>query len=1649
MRARRCHEKDGYTIMDTINFLRWSNPDTFDLSKRRIIHNDHVLKLPEKDVPNNIIDELRVRDFGYNPPRPRQVPSVDMIEKERLEKYGERVDIDPQIMIERFSKLVLKLPMFGYGGQPLKDQTGRIVYRNYTFPEIMKSVSLGGLGVYPAVWRLGQLLSMPPGAIMRMSVGRIRRHLIDRDESHTDDEKELLQLIGALSPSPSPMAPLAPLTISTPSIPSDISYSLPKYSPPKYTPLPKMGKKYRMGSVEALSAHKRRKKRHDDRKRDIDKRSADLIKQQNTLADDLARKGKEYETMIIREETKLDEIMNPEEKKQINKQLIEMKKRQKDELDDIQDEINQMGETRIQLQMRAEKLLEEEEEKEWKQFELEEDMIKSEQIERDRKVAEEMQKRIHEASLPVITPYKDKYDPRFVTPETRPKKDLKSPKRSLERTLAITRKMTDDKAITAFDESKDGVVQMADLMNNDSNVYWAVYNWLLMEDAPMRFDPTKIMTQFRAFVMSDPVLKTQDVIAIKRAWTLFQGEWERIWRTRAANLPEQIETKVDYDGPKAFLDMGIPGNPRLIDAEYVSAVPEGDRKAVFQSVWNWIQNDNNWAKDQWDDVKDAQDLLRRVWGGELRISINSPSYIAPDELIQLTSPLKLFQEEKTKKIVMSGQEEARKKWGWVMLDFRPEWIKNHGWDVWPARRTANNPFMKGNPEYVNLEYYQAINDKGKRDLVNFIWNSFAKKPANKGKHTFDGTNKKQFRAGLQNSTLVIHFAGPNDVRLVTIDEMVAEAEPEKEEEKKKHERVEEPVEEPVPEEKKERVEEPVPEEKKEESWSILRQNEYLSELGRQLETAYSNDITPQIISWWQIEKGWELNPFDVSYDSMVMFNIDDYAKYAYENTLSCWNAERPTLEMSFDFNIYKWIKFVADQKEKWTMKRSGLKKSEKDHKPVVKSLLLKTPQEKVFERIRHDWIEKLKKKINEPVLETPQMKFIRKFTKSWKTPRPIIWGQLMSLSRFNMWLHRQKSDESPFKWTRAKSLLLPGWPEIIDMDYLNIFNTKGIKIAVLRHLEKNILHFTQTRGGEEPFHSKMTVLYDRIESGEIVLGKVGQVNVDSTSGERWELRFKKYDYRSHIEHTPQSVINEDDDDHVLIERDPASPLEMTQLKFTVERLGVPNIGVFWVRYARIGQQDVYKNEATGETIYVHKKRSPDPHFPPWDAVRTYMTRDHIWRIEYRKMFGRMDDEEGRKRLLRLVRVFYMGTTGEKRLGMRIFRVDANTSISEFIRALQHPPAGRLVVGSIPPDVKFIELEEEKVPEFDKKHMIAPSELAPTRAQKELIVKREKLIIQPEKEQTLTFWETSKTQQRLKKANTSVRFIGTSFFGTKNVYFDEATQSKFEVSKGREAAKEDFMRRYPGWKDITTFMIGKDEWRLETKNEFITKKKDDKWILMRGVNVYNMGIIRGGGRAGMRKMVIGVNVLPGELIDRIITLGGIKVYKMPDSAKFKEVGTYNLYWTHATGERIKVTKRDPAVIMKCQTKELTTYDDPVEGIVTFERGPNIEDDLRKKYGVWGSPQLFFINQIKFVVETDNVLVNKINKSNGVVYLMRVVKVKSEYKGFIEGERNFNVGALVRLNEFTDHMREDLSGSLGVNPIQSTPTKAKRPKEQKET
>ncbi len=165
--------------MNNFNFIRSDLSTTFDFSKRKIINNNHELKLPSVKVPTHPMDELRVRNFISNPPQPRQIPEVDMVEQERLKKYGEKVDIDPNAVAGKLASMVLKLPRVDLAGNPVKDETGRMTYRYYTFKEMLQHPFL-------RQFRMNQLAPQAPDRI-------IIQQQFQQQQRMMIDEKELLK----------------------------------------------------------------------------------------------------------------------------------------------------------------------------------------------------------------------------------------------------------------------------------------------------------------------------------------------------------------------------------------------------------------------------------------------------------------------------------------------------------------------------------------------------------------------------------------------------------------------------------------------------------------------------------------------------------------------------------------------------------------------------------------------------------------------------------------------------------------------------------------------------------------------------------------------------------------------------------------------------------------------------------------------------------------------------------------------------------------------------------------------------------------------------------------------------------------------------------------------------------------------------------------------------------------------------------------------------------------------------------------------------------------------------------------------------------------------------------------------------------------
>ncbi len=126
------------SIFQNINYLRY--PQSFDYSKIPIINNKHKLSFDPQLAPNNWIDELRVANHIKNPPRPRVIPEIDLIEQERLLRYGERVDIGADTLVERFGTMTIKVPLRDVNGNIMNDPTsGKPIMRMMSFTDMLKS----------------------------------------------------------------------------------------------------------------------------------------------------------------------------------------------------------------------------------------------------------------------------------------------------------------------------------------------------------------------------------------------------------------------------------------------------------------------------------------------------------------------------------------------------------------------------------------------------------------------------------------------------------------------------------------------------------------------------------------------------------------------------------------------------------------------------------------------------------------------------------------------------------------------------------------------------------------------------------------------------------------------------------------------------------------------------------------------------------------------------------------------------------------------------------------------------------------------------------------------------------------------------------------------------------------------------------------------------------------------------------------------------------------------------------------------------------------------------------------------------------------------------------------------------------------------
>ena len=125
------------SIFDSLDYLRYGGD--FDYSKIPIIDNKHKLPRFNKLRVSNKIDELRLKvNYEKQPPLPRWLPDVDILEEERKRLYGERVDINRDDLFEILKKKVFRLPKFDHNGN-IEMDGGNPVYRYYSFLELLEN----------------------------------------------------------------------------------------------------------------------------------------------------------------------------------------------------------------------------------------------------------------------------------------------------------------------------------------------------------------------------------------------------------------------------------------------------------------------------------------------------------------------------------------------------------------------------------------------------------------------------------------------------------------------------------------------------------------------------------------------------------------------------------------------------------------------------------------------------------------------------------------------------------------------------------------------------------------------------------------------------------------------------------------------------------------------------------------------------------------------------------------------------------------------------------------------------------------------------------------------------------------------------------------------------------------------------------------------------------------------------------------------------------------------------------------------------------------------------------------------------------------------------------------------------------------------
>ena len=76
-----------------------------------------------------------------NPPSPRSIPAVDLLELERMQRFGARVDIQPETLYERLQKMVVKLPKRDKNNKIMRDPNSNMPLMEYrSWPDILNDI---------------------------------------------------------------------------------------------------------------------------------------------------------------------------------------------------------------------------------------------------------------------------------------------------------------------------------------------------------------------------------------------------------------------------------------------------------------------------------------------------------------------------------------------------------------------------------------------------------------------------------------------------------------------------------------------------------------------------------------------------------------------------------------------------------------------------------------------------------------------------------------------------------------------------------------------------------------------------------------------------------------------------------------------------------------------------------------------------------------------------------------------------------------------------------------------------------------------------------------------------------------------------------------------------------------------------------------------------------------------------------------------------------------------------------------------------------------------------------------------------------------------------------------------------------------------